>query len=93
MAALQRLLSRPATHAARGVVEPGRAPGNKRIVVSIEANLFDRVALLASASGVSFAEAVRQLIERGFEQSVASERARRAIDRLASGRAEPVAED
>lgn len=62
--ALHRLLTYPAAVPARGSAQ--RA-GVKRIVVSVEQGLFDRVAMLAAASRVPFAEAVRQLLERGLE--------------------------
>lgn len=64
--ALQHLLHAPALKPARGSV---RSPDVKRIVVTIDAGTFDRMAMLAAASRVSFAEATRQLLERGLEDS------------------------
>lgn len=74
--AVRRLLDRPATLPAQGVIN-GRS--HKRIVVACEPALFDRVNMLAGASGVSFAEAVRQLLERGLDNSVDRSRYDRAL--------------
>jgi hypothetical protein len=82
--AIRRMLDRPAAMPAAGVMEPGR--GFKRIVVACEPALFDRVNHLAAASGVSFAEAVRQLLDRGLNASgVDRERYDRVMASLARG--------
>lgn len=63
---LRRLLDVPPAASARGTVKPGR-PHIKRCVITLPAVTFDRISMLAAASRVSFAEAIRQLVERGFD--------------------------
>jgi hypothetical protein len=62
---LQRLLAGPTGTLARGS-QRGTAPDTKRCVVSLDAATFDRIAMLAAASRVTFAEAVRQLLAAGL---------------------------
>jgi predicted NAD/FAD-dependent oxidoreductase len=59
---LQPLLQAPPVRPVRGSPQGS----GRRIVLKLSAGTFDRVAMLAAASGVSFAEAVRQLIARGL---------------------------
>lgn len=66
-----RRLYAPPVAPARG---SGQRPGVKRAVVSLEAETFDRIAMLAAASRVTFAEAIRQLIEKGLDDHVGAAR-------------------
>lgn len=90
---LQNLLSAPPVHPARGSPQ-GQG---RRIVLKLDAGTFERVSLLAAASGVSFAEAVRQLVQRGLVSNARSHaagqrRARRPHKRAQERAQEPAAE-
>lgn len=85
--AIRRLLDRPAPALPAQGVSQGRSM--KRIVVACEPALFDRINLLAAASGVPFAEAVRQLLERGIDNSVDRTRYDRAMATLAVAATQP----
>lgn len=81
---LQPVLDRPDVGLAKGTLSPtGR---RKRIVIAVDPPLFDRVAYLAAASGVPFAEAARQLLERGLQAS-GVKRALRSVQLLDNGEA------
>jgi hypothetical protein len=73
-AGLSRLLAFPAPPPARGTTE---RKGVKRIAVTLDEGLFDRIAMLAAASRVPMAEALRQLIVNGLNEHVAPRRRRR----------------
>jgi hypothetical protein len=63
---LRRLLAGPTGTLARGS-QRGTTPNIKRIAVSLDAATFDRIAMLAAASRVTMAEALRQLISAGLD--------------------------
>lgn len=69
--ALHHLLRTPSSHPARGTASSRDV---KRIVVTLDVATFDRVAMLAAASRVSFAEATRQLLVRGLNAGQAPRR-------------------
>ena len=62
---LKRLLAGPAATVARGTQRV--TDGSKRCVVTLDAPTFDRIAMLAAVSRVSFSEAVRQLLLGGLD--------------------------
>lgn len=62
---LKRLLAGPTGTLARGS-QRGTATDTKRIAISLDATTFDRIAMLAAASRVTMAEALRQLIASGL---------------------------
>lgn len=84
-AVVQPTLERPDLGLAKGTL--ARGARHKRIVVAVEPQLFDRVAYLAAASGVPFAEAVRQLLDRGLQAS-GVKRALRSVELLDNQRSE-----
>jgi hypothetical protein len=53
---------------AKGYVDPRHRKGVKRITITVDDALFDRIGEHAKAGHVSFAEASRILIERGLLQ-------------------------
>jgi hypothetical protein len=61
---LQRLLAGPKATMAQG---SQRTASSKRAVVTLDNDTFDRVAMLAAASRVTFAEAIRQLVRSGLD--------------------------
>jgi hypothetical protein len=73
--ALQVLLTRPLSPRARGT----RQGAGRRIVLKLDDATFERVSLLAAASGVPFAEAVRQLVVRGLLSNARADNARRRV--------------
>jgi hypothetical protein len=50
----------------RGFADPRHRDGTKRIAVTVDDDLFERVRNFATAGRISFAAAARQLIERGL---------------------------
>jgi hypothetical protein len=61
---LKRLLAGPKAAMAQG---SQRTTRTKRAVVTLDNDTFDRVAMLAAASRVTFAEAIRQLVREGLD--------------------------
>jgi hypothetical protein len=53
---------------AQGIVDKSD-PLKRRMVVTVDADTFERVSAAAAASGVSTTEALRQLIRRGLDAS------------------------
>ncbi len=66
---LQALLDQPAGRLVLG----SKQGAGRRIVLKFDEATFQRVALLAAASNVSFAEAVRQLVKRGLVSNARAE--------------------
>lgn len=61
---LRRLLAGPGATLVRG--SQRHTSSNKRCVISLDPVTFDRIAMLAAASRVTFAEAARQLLAIGL---------------------------
>lgn len=62
----RRITTRAPAVPARGFVDPNHRKGVRRIAVTFEDATFNNINARAKADGVSFAEAVRRLIERGM---------------------------
>jgi hypothetical protein len=60
-----RVQSRAPAVTAQGFVDPRQRAGTRRIAVTLDQQTFDRIQARAKAEHISFAEAARNLIERG----------------------------